>query len=72
MQEQCWVYETDGHPLYYDKGEWVCIRIEAEEFYDNAPPKPSERANPVTLERKSPYSITVRCLDLRGETANQS
>lgn len=49
---------------FYDKHEWVRIRVEQEQWNDLSPVAPPERELVSTLERKSPYSITVRQQDL--------
>ena len=50
---------NDGDEYFYDKLEWVRVRIEAETWTDLSPVAPSERNAETTMERKSPYNITV-------------
>ena len=50
---------NEGSEYFYDKGETVRIRVEAETWNDLSPVAPSERMNEVAAERKRPYSITV-------------
>ena len=50
---------NDGDEYFYDKNEWVRVRIEDEHWNDLSPIAPSERGSEATEERKSPYSITV-------------
>jgi DNA-directed RNA polymerase III subunit RPC8 len=59
VQEQCWVWPSAGQEYFYDKHEWVRIRVEQEHWHDLSPVAPSERETAAALERKSPYSITV-------------
>ena len=61
-QEQCWIWNNEGQEYFYDKHEWVRIRIEQEEWHDQSPVAPAEREIAATLERKSPFSITVSLL----------
>ena len=64
VQEQCWVWNNDGTEYFYDKHEWVRVRIEQEHWHEQSPAAPSEREAAAATERKSPYSITVYILDL--------
>ena len=59
VQEQCWVWPNEGQEYFYDKHEWVRVRVEQESWHDASPLSPSERQHLSTVERKSPYSITV-------------
>ena len=61
VQEQCWVWNNEGTEYFYDKHEWVRIRIEQEHWHDQSPVAPSERESAAAMERKSPFSITVCC-----------
>lgn len=61
VQEQCWVWPTGADELFYDKYEWVRIRVEQEHWHDQSPLAPHERESAAALERQSPYSITVSC-----------
>ncbi len=51
---------NDGDEYFYDKLEWVRVRVEEEHWTDLSPSAPSERGAETTAERKSPYSIVVR------------
>ncbi|CAF9909318.1 MAG: DNA-directed RNA polymerase III subunit rpc25 [Alectoria fallacina] len=64
VQEQVWTWVNDGDEYFYDKNEWVRVRVEDEQWNDISPSAPSERGNEVAAERKSPYSITVSVLSL--------
>ena len=59
VQEQVWTWVNDGDEYFYDKNEWVRVRVEDEQWIDISPSLPSERGNGSTAERKSPYGITV-------------
>ena len=59
VQEQVWTWVNDGDEYFYDKNEWVRVRVEGEQWIDISPSSPSERGNESIAERKSPYSITV-------------
>ncbi|MCJ1315453.1 DNA-directed RNA polymerase III subunit rpc25 [Xylographa vitiligo] len=59
VQEQCWVWNNEGTEYFYDKHEWVRIRIEQEHWHDQSPVAPSERESAAAMERKSPFSITA-------------
>lgn len=50
-----------GDEYFYDKLEWVRVRVEDEHWNDPSPVAPSDRRPESATERKSPYSITV-CL----------
>lgn len=58
-QEQCWVWPNEGQEYFYDKHEWVRVRVEQEHWHDASPLSPSERQIISAVERKSPYSITA-------------
>ena len=51
---------NDGDEYFYDKLEWVRVRVEEEHWNDLSPVAPSERGSETATERKSPYSIVVR------------
>ncbi len=57
-REQCWVWGNDGTDYYYDKHEWVRVRVEQADWHDISPLPPSER-EVATSERRAPYSITA-------------
>ena len=50
---------NDGDEYFYDKLEWVRVRVEAETWSDLSPVSPAERTAETIMERKSPYTITV-------------
>ncbi|KAJ5975255.1 DNA-directed rna polymerase III 25 kd polypeptide [Penicillium waksmanii] len=55
--DQVWIWENEeGSSFYFDVGEVVRFRVEAEEWHDQIPNAP-ELADGATSERKSPYSI---------------
>ncbi|MCJ1314510.1 DNA-directed RNA polymerase III subunit rpc25 [Agyrium rufum] len=59
-QEQCWVWNNEGAEYFYDRNEWVRVRVEQEHWHEQAPLPPSEREEAMSnTERKSPYSITA-------------
>ena len=62
VQEQVWTWVNDDDEYFYDKNEWVRVRVEEEQWNDISPSSPSERGNESIVERKSPYSITVGVL----------
>lgn len=57
-EDQVWVWRHETGDLFYDRNEWVRIRIEAEQWHDLAPVGPSTR-EPAKKEERSPYTITV-------------
>ena len=59
VQEQVWTWVNEGDEYFYDKLEWIRIRVEEEHWHDLTPVAPSERGSESAAERKSPYSITV-------------
>ena len=59
VQEQVWTWMNEGDEYFYDKLEWVRVRVEGEHWHDLSPVAPSERASESPADRKSPYSITV-------------
>ena len=71
VQEQVWTWVNDGNEYFYDKNEWVRVRVEDERWNDISPSPPSERGNESIVERKSPYSITVSLLPLWGTACAQ-
>lgn len=57
--DQVWIWENEeGSSFYFDVGEVVRFRVEAEEWHDQIPNAP-ELADGATSERKPPYSIIV-------------
>ena len=50
---------NDGNEYFYDKLEWVRVRVEEEHWNDLSPTAPSARGAESAAERKSPYSIVV-------------
>lgn len=63
-QEKVWTWVNDSDEYFYDKNEWVRVRVEDEQWNDISPSAPSERGNESIIERKSPYNITVSALPL--------
>lgn len=60
--EQVWIWENDeGSEFFFDVGEVVRFRIEAEEWNDQIPNAP-ELGDETPTDRKPPYSILVRSL----------
>lgn len=59
VQEQVWTWLNEGDEYFYDKLEWVRVRVEDEHWTDLSPVAPSERGTETVTTRKSPYSITV-------------
>ena len=53
------MWDNDGTEYYYDKHEWVRIRVEQEEWQDVLPVPPSERERALANDRQCPYSITA-------------
>ena len=53
------MWPNAGQEYFYDKHEWVRVRVEQEHWQDLSPVAPAERESASALERKSPYSITV-------------
>ena len=60
--EQTWVWHSESGDFYFDRNEWVRVRVETEQWHDLSPVAPAEREAVNSMERKSPYSITVRTL----------
>lgn len=56
------MWHSEGGEYFYDKAEWVRIRIEEEHWNDMSPVAPSERGTESNDERKSPYSLIVSVL----------
>lgn len=61
-QEQVWTWVNEGDEYFYDKNEWVRVRVEDEQWNDVSPSAPSGQGDESTTEQKSPYSITVGAL----------
>lgn len=60
--EQVWIWENDeGSEFFFDVGEVVRFRIEAEEWNDQIPNAP-ELGDETPTDRRPPYSILVRSL----------
>ena len=55
---------NDSDEYFYDKNEWVRVRVEDEQWNDISPSPPSEGGNESTTERRSPYSITVSAMPI--------
>ena len=60
VQEQVWTWMSEGNEYFYDKHEWVRVRIEEEHWNDLSPIAPSDRDAETAEERKSPYSLIVK------------
>jgi hypothetical protein len=57
--EQVWIWENDeGSEFFFDVGEVVRFRIEAEEWHDQIPNAP-DLIDETPQDRKPPYSILV-------------
>ncbi len=67
VQERVWMWHNEGGEYFYDKGEWVRVRIEEEHWNDMSPVAPSERGIESNDERRSPYSLLVSGLLPVGE-----
>lgn len=50
---------NDGQEYFFDRLDWVRVRVEEEHWNDQSPLAPSERGIDTEIVRKSPYSITV-------------
>ena len=59
VQEQAWNWINDGDEYFYDKHDWVRVRVEEEHWTDLSPMAPSERDAEAVSERPCPYRITV-------------
>ena len=60
VQEQVWTWINEGDEYFYDKLEWVRVRVEEEHWNDLSPATPSERGAESAAERQGPYSLVVR------------
>ncbi|KAJ5337682.1 hypothetical protein N7452_004410 [Penicillium brevicompactum] len=57
LAEQVWIWENDeGSEFFFDVGEVVRFRVEAEEWHDQVPNAP-ELGDETPQERRPPYSI---------------
>ncbi|KAL1960807.1 hypothetical protein VTO42DRAFT_6637 [Malbranchea cinnamomea] len=57
-EEQVWVWDNgEGGIFYFDVGEIVRFRVEAEEWHDQIPNAPDLGDGTAVTERKPPYSI---------------
>jgi DNA-directed RNA polymerase III subunit RPC8 len=57
--EQVWIWENDeGSEFFFDVGEVVRFRIEAEEWHDQVPNAP-DLVDETPQDRRPPYSIIV-------------
>ena len=56
-KEQCWIWRNDGKEYYYDKHEWVRVRVEREEWNHVSPVSPSESQRALAGGRQCPYNI---------------
>ncbi|KAL1975281.1 hypothetical protein VTN31DRAFT_3673 [Thermomyces dupontii] len=57
VADQVWIWENDGNTFYFDIGEIVRFRVEAEEWHDQIPTGPDHPDTVTVSERKPPYSI---------------
>ena len=57
--EQCWVWKSNGQDNYFDKHEWVRVRVEQETWNDVSPVSPAEMDKAVAGGRQCAYSITA-------------
>lgn len=55
-----WIWNNEGSLFYFDIGETVRFRVEAEEWHDQIPDAPDAVGNMESGERRPPYSIIVR------------
>ena len=63
--ENVWVWHNPEHgDFYYDVGEVVRLRVEAEQWNDQAPKKPIKiESGTLVEERKVPYAITASMME---------
>ena len=66
VQERVWVWYSEGDEYFYDKSEWVRIRVEEEHWNDLSPVTPPESGTTSNGERKSPYSLVVSVRSAHG------
>jgi DNA-directed RNA polymerase III subunit RPC8 len=60
VSDQIWIWTNEGTGEYYfDIGEVVKFRVEAEEWHDQSPGAPMQQDPTSALERKAPYSLIV-------------
>ena len=64
------MWHNEGDEYFYDKSEWVRIRIEEEHWNDLSPVAPAEKGVESNDERKSPYSIVVSDMLRMGGIGN--
>lgn len=57
-QERCWIWNNDGQKYYFDKNDWVRVRVEDEHWHEAAPVAPN-REHETAVVRQSPYTVTV-------------
>ena len=66
-QDQMFVWKTDdGEDLFFDKEETVRFRVEEEEWHDQTPLGPADRANEengVVVVKQNPYGIIASMED---------
>ncbi|PGH00392.1 DNA-directed RNA polymerase [Blastomyces parvus] len=56
--DQVWIWDNgEGAVFYFDIGETVRFRVEAEEWHDQIPDAPDDQESGAVMERKPPYSI---------------
>jgi DNA-directed RNA polymerase III subunit RPC8 len=53
------MWDNEGATFYFDVGEVVRFRVEAEEWHDQIPNAPDQLEPAAVSERRPPYSIVV-------------
>jgi len=56
--DHVWIWDNEGSTFYFDVGEVVRFRVEAEEWHDQIPNAPDQLEPAAVSERRPPYSIT--------------
>ena len=57
-KEQCWIWENQGDNYYYDKHEWVRVRVEQEKWHDASAILPKKDTD-TTYAQQCRYSIVA-------------
>ncbi|KAN0086844.1 RNA polymerase III subunit Rpc25 domain containing protein [Elaphomyces granulatus] len=55
--DHVWMWDNEGATFYFDVGEVVRFRVEAEEWHDQIPNAPDQLEPAAVSERRPPYSI---------------
>ncbi|OXV07142.1 hypothetical protein Egran_05093 [Elaphomyces granulatus] len=55
--DHVWMWDNEGSTFYFDVGEVVRFRVEAEEWQDQIPNAPDQLEPAAVSERRPPYSI---------------